>query len=567
MNILYNHVGYERFGRKISVIESADDLHETECQLIERSTGQVVYSAPLSEAGRVDGWKGFFFWTFDFTDFTHPGCYVIRLKADDRQLLSDSFQIADDILLSETVSDVLSYFKIMRSSGRYDRVDRDVPFYGGKAGTRDLHGGWYDASGDTSKYLSHLSYANFMNPQQIPLVVWNLYDSLETLREREKPQAAYLEERIGEEVLHGADFLVRMQDDEGYFYMTLFDQWSKESEKRMISAFSGQDGRRSSDYQAGYRQGGGMAIAALARISRMGIGGDYSSDIYLKSAERGFAHLEVHNLEYLNDGCENIIDDYCALLAACELYDATGAPRYKEAADRRAANLIGRLSSDERFSHWWRADANGEIPFFHASDAGMPVVSLLRYLTVFPGSDSRVDVERTLYDSLSFELSITKDVVNPFGYARQYVKPVDGEPRASFFIPHDNWSGYWWQGENARLASLACAAFKAADHFQTDVAFSSALREYGRNQLNWILGCNPFDVCMLHGFGRNNPEYDRSWPNYPGGIVNGITSDLSDESDIAFLPEGIADDGRHRWRWSEQWLPHAAWYFSAVCSS
>jgi len=24
----------------------------------------------------------------------------------------------------------------------------------------DVHGGWYDASGDRSKYLSHLSYAN-----------------------------------------------------------------------------------------------------------------------------------------------------------------------------------------------------------------------------------------------------------------------------------------------------------------------------------------------------------------------------------------------------------------------
>ena len=33
----------------------------------------------------------------------------------------------------------------------------------------DLHGGWYDASGDVSKYLSHLSYANYMNPQQTPL--------------------------------------------------------------------------------------------------------------------------------------------------------------------------------------------------------------------------------------------------------------------------------------------------------------------------------------------------------------------------------------------------------------
>ena len=31
---------------------------------------------------------------------------------------------------------------------------------------------------------------------------------------------------------------------------------------------------------------------------------------------------EAHNLEYLDDGQENIIDDYCALLAASELYAA-----------------------------------------------------------------------------------------------------------------------------------------------------------------------------------------------------------------------------------------------------
>ena len=46
---------------------------------------------------------------------------------------------------------------------------------------------------------------------------------------------------------------------------------------------------------------------------------------------------------------------------------------------------------------------------------------------------------------------------NPFGYARQYVKDPGGK-RAAFFMPHRNETGYWWQGENARLASLAAAA-------------------------------------------------------------------------------------------------------------
>ena len=41
----------------------------------------------------------------------------------------------------------------------------------------DVHGGWYDASGDVSKYLSHLSYANYLNPQQTPLAVWGLLEA------------------------------------------------------------------------------------------------------------------------------------------------------------------------------------------------------------------------------------------------------------------------------------------------------------------------------------------------------------------------------------------------------
>jgi hypothetical protein len=152
------------------------------------------------------------------------------------------------------------------------------------------------------------------------------------------------------------------------------------------------------------------------------------------------------------------------------------------------------------------------------------------------------------------------------------VQPVDSGRRPAFFFPQHNESGYWWQGENARLASLAAAARLSRGALAPKGAppegpLEARLGSYAADQLGWILGCNPFDACFLHGFGRNNPEYEPGFPNSFGGICNGVTAGFGDEEDIAFLPAPYAEDPRQRWRWSEQWLPHAAWYLLAVCAA
>jgi hypothetical protein len=71
---------------------------------------------------------------------------------------------------------------------------------------------------------------------------------------------------------------------------------------------------------------------------------------------------------------------------------------------------------------------------------------------------------------------------------------------------------------------------------------------------------------MLHGFGRGNVNYQTEWPNVHGGIYNGITGGYHDEADLDFAPATPAADGDHGWRWTEQWIPHAAWYALAVAS-
>ncbi len=570
MKVLVNHLGYDAKGPKSAVIQiegsdgGAGLSPSTACGLIDCRTGAEAFTGLPGAPDGVAHWKDWRFARFDFTSFEQPGSYVIRAAAPGGAVESAGFEIAERLVPRKTLSDILCYFKSQRTSGRYDRADREVPFFGGREGTVDVHGGWYDASGDLSKYLSHLSYANTMNPQQAPIVVWCLLEGLERLKRTDESLAAVLEDRVLQEALHGADFLVRMQDPSGYFYTTVFDGWSHDPDRRTICTYATQKGILSAEYRAAFRQGGGAAIAALARMSRRGLEGDYTPAVYLATAEKGFRHLQEHSVEYLPDGRENIIDDYCALLAACELLAATGRDEYRSAARERAAKLAARVSRDEAFPGWWRADDQSEQPYFHAVEAGLPVLALIRFLQTAAESHTTAAAREAIRASLAFELEVTREVFNPFGYARQYCRPTGGAKRSSFFIPHANPSGYWWQGENARIASLAAAA-RAASLLPLAGEMPPGLKEYAADQMSWILGLNPYDTCMFHGKGRNNPEYEWGWFNAPGGIANGITSGFRDEQDIDFLPEEVAHQGMHRWRWSEQWIPHAAWFFLAAC--
>jgi hypothetical protein len=176
-------------------------------------------------------------------------------------------------------------------------------------------------------------------------------------------------------------------------------------------------------------------------------------------------------------------------------------------------------------------------------------------------------VLETVERSLRFELAVTSEVNNPFGYARQLVL-TGGKPRTAFFFPHDSEAAPWWQGENARLASLAAAARMALPLFADKPEFQSQLRSYAWNQLHWILGRNPFDATMLMGSGHGYAPYmffrSYKYTGAPGGIMNGITAGLDNEDAIAFNL-GYAVTGKDEdWRWTEQWLPHAAWYLYAV---
>jgi hypothetical protein len=491
--------------------------------------------------------------------------------------------VKNDLLERGTVSDVIYYFKDERSSGEMDRADSHLTFEGTKSGTVDAHGGWWDATGDYGKHFSHLSFSTYFNPQQIPLVVYSLLKSYEQANRRGLQGFARYKTRLLDEAIFGADYLVRMKALEGSFYRSVSTGSVKQvPEERKIAgemkrfgienapgqgaAGMVESANNDREYEVSYRSGGGIAIAALAMASAYPVAGQFRSSDYLKAAEDAFAYLEKNNLPLTNDGKENIVDDYCALAAATELYRTTHNEKYKQAADRRAQALMARQISAGGYQNYWRAD-DGQRPFFHASDGGFPVVSLLYYSEIADPA-AREKVLGTVRKALAFELAITSEVNNPFGYSREYVQDKTGSRHTSFFFPHNSDAAPWWQGENARLASVAAAARLAELAFPQDASFRQQLEAFATNQLNWIVGLNPFDSSMMNGVGRNNPPYMYfdSWEftNAPGGISNGITSGFHDESDIDYMLPYRQTGADNDWRWGEQWLPHAAWYLLAA---
>jgi len=559
-SIHVNQVGYEKTYPKTAVIDwPSTGTRPTAYQIIDANTSAVVHSGTISSAD----WKTMTSWysnrvfaKIDFTSFQTIGKYKIRVTQGSTYT-SPAFEIDDAILFKKTFSSALDYFYKSRNSGAVWNADANVKLFGSSPTKYlDVRGGWYDASGDISKYLSHLQYTNFMTPQQTPLVVW----VMAFIRENYPTQLDTIGKKtaLEQEAAFGADFLVRMKANNSYFYSTVFDNWSGDLTKRYVTAYSNSTGDKTTNYQAAFREGGGMAIASLALASRLGISGDYTSTDYLNTAVSAYAHLKANNTSYADDGIENIIDDYCALLAATELYKTTNNATYLTDARARAASIVNRQHAEG----WYYAD-QGSRPYYHAAEAGMPAMALALYAKTDTAQSQTANIN-SIKNYMSNLITIKDEVPNAFGLSRQVTKH-NNTIKKDFFIPRENESGYWWQGENARLSSLSAMSIIGGKYAWGGSAnIPSSYRTYYTDQLDWILGKNPYGISMMKGFGVNHPDYN--YPKYghtdfKGGISNGIHSGGNSGSGIDFI-----QSGNDTWRSLEQWIPHAAWYMLAITS-
>jgi len=312
-----NQVAYDQTAPKFAVMETGNRLPKSSrFRIKDALTLATVFEGSLAGGQECKEWcPGRYFYQADFSSFRQPGHFRLATDRNGKEYHSFDFEIGKVALAAQTVPAIIQFYQHQRAnSPEESKADQHLLLYG-STNRVDLRGGWCDASGDVSKYFSHLAYANFMSPQQTPLVVWsmvNVVDTAPALLDSIKAKTPLMDEAI-----YGADYVMRSLSPEGYFYMTVFSYFKKDPEARRVVGLLA-DSKTTSDYQCAFREGGGMAIAALARISQWKRNGEFSWRQYLGGAERAFAHLQANNTKYDDDGKENIIDDYCALMAASE---------------------------------------------------------------------------------------------------------------------------------------------------------------------------------------------------------------------------------------------------------
>jgi hypothetical protein len=581
MKILINHVGYLSLEAKRAVLQgSATD--KPQGFVLVGNNGSQAFSGGVLRVGEVANWKTGHYWILDFSAFKGEGKFTIRVDMGDSILISDEFEIRLNLLTMRLLSAAGYYFKARRSTGEWLLADRDLFFIGNhRDGRVDAHGGWYDATGDNGIHLSHLSHSTYFNPQQLQLSSYTFFRVFEFLEKSENEEYTMVKRRMLDEGSFGADFLMRMRSPGGSFFISInrptaftpvigsrglgFFYHHSSSQFETKAATADKEVVADENYEVSLRSGGGLAIATLAAAARHFYPGrDFTEAEYVDAARKIWKNLEAHNEKYTNDGQWNLIDEYCALIAVTELYLTTGEYEY----------LVKSRLMYERIHQRIEDLGNGKLrlmtipgmPFHHATDEGLPVVAMLQYAEIEPLPEKRYAAIADCEGLMRRLLDLTHDVNNPFEYPRLEHLDDDGVIKAKFFFPHNSAAKPWWQGDNARIASLSAAASLLASVTQNK-KLAEELVCFSQAPLDWILGLNPFDSCMMEGYGKNNIQYffkDRhDFLNCPGGIVNGITSGINDEEGIEFITErgGPTDDN---WRWAEQWLPHVSWFMYAL---
>lgn len=574
--ILVNHMGYS-VGKPKKVVVQTDgqELKRLGFSIL-RQDGTRAYAGKLVQYGKVASWHTGSYYAGSFDSLDEEGVYIVRIGAS----VSESFEITAHSATMRLMNAVTYYFKAQRDSGEWLLDDSALPFAGEREGIVDAHGGWYDATGDYGIHLSHLSHSTYYNPQQVPLSAYGFFAAADNLEASGNDWYSMLKRRMLDEGYWGADFLMRMRAPSGSFFRSIsrsnafnavfgtrnisFEYHGSSSQFSEKAATADSETVTDANYETSMRSGGGLAIAALAIAGRHFYPArDFDQEEYVLAAKESFRHLKEHNEVYTNDGRWNLVDWYCALLAAVELYRTT--MEYEYLADaRRYASLV--ISSAKPVQPGMRRlEFEGGLPYFSAADEGLPVVALVLYSRIEGDRTKADEALQAAQDIMRWKIHLGASVSNPFGYP-VFEDLVDGGLRTKFFFPHQTTAAPWWQGDNARVASISVAARMVASITGDRTLRSDAVR-LAEDCIDWILGQNPYDACMVEGYGRNNIAYffknRYDFISCPGGIVNGITSGLDDEDDIEFVtkPNDRIDDN---WRWAEQWIPHATWFLYAL---
>lgn len=225
-----------------------------------------------------------------------------------------------------------------------------------------------------------------------------------------------------------------------------------------------------------------------------------------------------------------------ALYAAMALYRATGEAEWLDAASVRASDLvelqIGGDALDNPAAACFRVGSGSAELACAYGDGFFGPMGLCELLAVRPDHRDaprwRLAVERLVEQSCATAMRNPWGLISTYWYAQN---PGGGRQAGSAYYKYFYTYNTIRAGLNADILGRALFLLRAAQITGDERCFPVACR-----QIDWILGCNPFDASTVEGVGRNQPErlingdeFFPPVPQLPGAVMTGAIGTATDE--------------------------------------
>jgi hypothetical protein len=243
------------------------------------------------------------------------------------------------------------------------------------------------------------------------------------------------------------------------------------------------------------------------------------------------------------------------MFAAVELFKTTGEEKYKAFAISQAGLLkqLQVVRNENEPGGFFRESFENDRPYKNIWQGCLGLISLCDLVNLFPDhKDSGIWKEIISGYINNYLLKIAERNsfgIVPFGLYSE--KDPGGNRKTGKY-----WYRYfmqpeleWWVGINSNLASAGVGFIKAARIFK-----SQEMKKMAQQQLDWIMGNNPFNSSTLIGVGYNHPKhfpgstFQPGTPVIPGAVLNGLGGTSDDMPDM----------GNGNWQISEYWTPMVA---------
>jgi len=571
--LLVNQVGYLPFddGKRIMLQTDilADDyltgvpykiLNMSDPLFSEVETGILEYSGEL--------WDHHYF-SANISKLRTEGNYLVTTTYTGKHYNSYPFQVADDIY--DTTLDYAYYFFYYQRCGC--EVKELIPDRGytghlachlddanlqedhdNPATWRNLTGAWHDA-GDYNKYngftlLSVYSLAQVydQNPEYFSDEVHSSFYPNSTMCSY---HSNFIPDVV-EEAIWGADFLVKCTFEDGSMVDRVgsndIHNWYGYTARPHLESDNNNNTPRDNRKYAGIAGYPVIGAAALLKLSRILTDEGWfpeRAQIYNETAHKIINH-------YVGPGNH----DSDVLIATLELYQLTADMAYLLEADHIANEmLITPTLTDPSWGH-----CGVDFPFY----------ALAEWAEINGTVEARTRVIEKFEDRwVKFwePLSNSSEPTNYFNILKGD-HPTHGE----FYFWSNKFTGEgdWNVGQNSYYLNAASAALFAYN-FTEDVKYLN----FALRQLDWVLGLNPFSLCMMEGLGSKNPTaYHNRLDTEPGNIrgaipgcvPNGIVRIPAEDNEITEdapwfdFNVPTLERGGASYESNEPWLPHNCYY-------